>query len=57
MSFDNLYENQSNAEKIHQKFTSEGYELYAFSPAFVSEKTGQTLQADYLYLRKDKDDD
>jgi FkbM family methyltransferase len=54
-SFVNLYDGQMLFEELHRHVTSSGYFLAHIEPGFSDETTGELLQADAIYLKRQQD--
>jgi FkbM family methyltransferase len=52
MSFIPLYEGQILAKQLWERLEAEGFEVWAFEPAFRDQKTGRMLQVDGLFVRR-----
>lgn len=51
-SFTVLYDGQALFDEIHGFMRNEGYKIINIIPGFKDERTGQLLQADFVYSRK-----
>ena len=51
-SFAVLYDGQALFDEIHEFMRNEGYKIINIIPGFKDERTGQLLQADFIYSRK-----
>ena len=48
-----LYEGQKLWDEIYSRMEDEGFKIWAIQPGFCNKESGQTLQMDVIFIRKE----